>query len=410
MATQSEIQSLIQNLTGLQSNIQGASQFTANNGNPGTVYNLASPNVRQFNPATGNLPAMGDALGNWAVPAGGTLDPNILAMLQQLFTPRTSVNMTVPPLTLNPLTPPAPVAPTQPPATGPQGGGDVNLNDGPIGTGFGGQAGAAIGSGSVGAGGGSGSLGSGGANASGNGGFYSPATGIWGEAPGLANKLGFNQDGSMNWQQMLDLILPGNLYNSQIGQWNQGNILGSIAQQLLGVTGITGLINKIGERQTTDANPDNDNGWFARQFLQNVTNRSEGLINQTQAQMLNQFANQNNPVMRDYLNSLADKNIEAATQSLTQSADQKAQAAIEAAMSGIGGGGGYEGGGGGLGDFGGGGGGFGGVAGSYGGFGEGALGLGTGLFGGGSGNWGISGGNKSGGTIWDTGAALDLAF
>lgn len=343
MATQQDIQSLLQSLTGMQSNIQGSLPFTSNNGNPNTVYNLSAPNVRQFNPATGNVPPMGDALGNWAVPANGAggLDPNLLNLLQQLLVGRTPINPTVPPLTLNPLTPatpgtggtPQPVAPPPNQTTIDQTtrdyGGDTG---GGMAAGPGGLYGVGANFGN-GTGGVAGNTGTG--SASNSGGFYSPATGLWGAAPGLANQLGMNSDGSMDWQQGLDLFLPGNLYNSQTNEWNQGGIIGALAEQLLGLPGVSGIINKIGEKATTDANPDNDNNWFARQFLNNVTNRAQGLSNQIGAQALNKFAKVNNPIMKEELNKQADKNIKEETDRLQAEADAKAQAAIEAAMGGI---------------------------------------------------------------------------
>lgn len=347
MATQQEIQSLLQSLTGMQSNIQGATPFTANNGNPNTVYNLSAPNVRQFNPATGNLPAMGDASGNWAVPATGAggLDPNLLALLQQLMVGRTPITPTVPPLQLNPLTPPTPGTGGNPqpvtPAPTPTDMRNIITDQGGEGGGMGAMPGGLYGVGAnMNFGGGNtvgGNLGSGTNSGSNTGGFYSPATGLWGAAPGLANQLGMNADGSMDWQQGLDLFLPGNLYNSQTNEWNQGGILGALAEQLLGFPGVAGIINKIGEKATTDANPNNDNNWFARQFLNNVTNRAQGLSNQIGAQALNKFAKVNNPIMKEELNKQADKNIKEETERLQAEADAKAQAAIEAAM------GGYEG-------------------------------------------------------------------
>ena len=409
MATQSEIQSLLQSLTGLQSNIQGASPFTANNGNPNTVYNLSAPNVQQFNPATGNLPAMGDARGNWAVPAGGTIggiDPALLALLQQLASVnRTQVNATIPPLTLKPVVPGAPgqAGNPQPPPQNP----DLSntqqqiLNDlmgtGPI-PDVGGGGGMGGGNSGLGLSNGVGNFGSTGGANTGNssGGFYDNATGMWGSNPATANKLGFNRDGSMDWKQIADLFLPGNLYNSQTKEWNQGNILGSIANQLLGISGIGGLINKIGEHQTNDSNPNNDNSWFVKQFLGNVQNRAEGLDNQLLAMFQNQFAKDNNPLEEKLFDIWSDKN-QQVVDKLTNSANDKMESALADAL-GLDGPGGYDFGGGGdgggsIGNFGDPGGGLSGIAGSYGGAGGGALGLGTGIFGG---SGGIFGGSSSG--------------
>lgn len=343
MATQQEIQSLLQSLTGMQSNIQGALPFTSNNGNPNTVYNLSAPNVKQFNPATGNLPAMGDAAGNWAVPATGVggIDPNLLALLQQLVVGRTPITPTVPPLQLNPLTPSNPGAGgTPPPVAPPPDQNTINQVLKDLGD-YGGGGGGGMGGGAMpgglygvgantnfGTGGVSGNTGS----SANSGGFYSPATGLWGAAPGLANQLGMNANGTMDWQQGLDLFLPGNLYNSQTHEWNQGGIVGALAEQLFGLPGISNIINKIGEKATTDANPNNDNNWFARQFLNSVTNRAQGLSNQIGAQALNKFAKVNNPIMKELLNKQAEENTKEETARLQAEADAKAQAAIEAAV------------------------------------------------------------------------------
>lgn len=119
MADQSTLQTLLQQGVGLQSNAQSNTAMTPNNGNPNTIYNLASPNVRQFNPATGALPAMGDANGNWAVPAQG-LSPALQQILSnnvQQTNIRPTIpagTFTIPPVIIPSLPGPAPTTPPGP--------------------------------------------------------------------------------------------------------------------------------------------------------------------------------------------------------------------------------------------------------------------------------------------------------
>lgn len=121
MADQSTLQTLLQQGVGLQSNAQNNTAMTPNNGNPNTIYNLAAPNVRQFNPATGSLPAMGDANGNWAVPAQG-LNPALQQILSNNVQ-QTNIRPTIPstPFVIPPVIIPSlpSPAPTTPPVTGP---------------------------------------------------------------------------------------------------------------------------------------------------------------------------------------------------------------------------------------------------------------------------------------------------
>lgn len=125
MATQSQIQSALQGGLGLQTMAQNNAPAGPNTGNPNTVYNLSPPNVRVFDPATGALPPMGDAFGNWAVPAipttPNTVDPRLLQLLSNVVQQTqvrpvvpTGPMPTIPPIVIPGLTPP-PAPPEAPP-------------------------------------------------------------------------------------------------------------------------------------------------------------------------------------------------------------------------------------------------------------------------------------------------------
>lgn len=82
MATgQSDIQSLLQQLSGVQTTAQGSVPSAVNNGNPNTVYNNAMPAGTQnnpwvqYNPVSGSggyLPPATNALGQWLINPGPT--------------------------------------------------------------------------------------------------------------------------------------------------------------------------------------------------------------------------------------------------------------------------------------------------------------------------------------------------
>lgn len=252
---QSDIQSFLEQNLGTQSAIQSNLPVTPNNGNPNTIYNLSPPNVRQFNPATGNLPPMSDAFGNWAVPARPQAPPVDLATLLGQYTtqmrtvaPRPTT-LVIPPAFITPPTgvptSPPPAQPTAPPMSDPLppqqvvgGGGGPNAST-PLPP----SAGVA-------------GTGSGGWNNDGGrdiqdiairngvntiGGTTAPMGGAGGSFnlqnfldsnPGLASRLGVNNNNTMDWQQIVDLLsepfVTGDLWNSQTNTWNLGNIAGGI--------------------------------------------------------------------------------------------------------------------------------------------------------------------------------------
>lgn len=206
---------------------QGNTPFLANNGNPGTVYNM---------PGTGSYkPPMSSANNQWALNPSGSAYANDQFWLTQ---PAANVGggnpffnnpglTTVPGSTIIPATPVVPpnTTTTATPTTGgvvnpnvytgvsPGTGSSVGnvFNPGPLGTvvsnvgtsanNYTQNAGSSAGSGINWSGGVQGILGS------------------------LGSALGMREGGGMDWQQALDLVLPGDMYNSETGRWNTGNAL-----------------------------------------------------------------------------------------------------------------------------------------------------------------------------------------
>ena len=117
----------------IQPYAQGNSPFTANNGNPNTMYNQKPTGMVSFIPQTGAyLAPMSDAMNNWAVnpvPMGGATTP--FWQLPSTGGPAgggtTGPRLTVPPLTIDPnwvpVKPPGTTTPptTTPPTTKPPG-------------------------------------------------------------------------------------------------------------------------------------------------------------------------------------------------------------------------------------------------------------------------------------------------
>ena len=221
---------------------QANTPFLANNGNPGTVYNI---------PATGGyVPPQSDANNNWAVnPLGNFMMPAPQSAYagnrfwENLGTgggtggPR----FVIPPNTGGGTTPTPWPPGTQPPVTGdpPPGGGgtvtppttggvdpDYPLNNGPGGTWSP-----------------PGGVRPGNTNATGGNNLNKPGTGPtssigqWLTTGAGGQLLGMNPDGTISWQQVVDLVsepwVQGNLYMSNTGQWNPQNIVRALVNTVI---------------------------------------------------------------------------------------------------------------------------------------------------------------------------------
>ena len=75
MAAQSNIQSLLQDLSGVHSAGQAWVPSSVNNGNPNTAYN--QPKVYQTNPAAGYIPPATNGFGNWQMSAAPVPAPTL---------------------------------------------------------------------------------------------------------------------------------------------------------------------------------------------------------------------------------------------------------------------------------------------------------------------------------------------
>lgn len=249
--------------TNVQEFIQNLVPTQANNGNPNTVYNN-SP-----------IPVM-DAFGNWSRPqvspaANVTLGRSTTAPWLNVGTGNTGLNLpvfpTLPPLTSTPFTPGVPnnggggINPWTPPTQ--VGGGTAT----PPSEGLSGQSGNQTLPGN--------NLGNvpplgsfqGGINTGGTGGSSSSGFGLWDVSPALAQQLGINQGGGMDWQQLLDVIsepfVQGDFWNAQTNTWNPealaqaggGLLAGNLGRMLAGA-----LVN----------NPDATRNEFAGDILRNA--------------------------------------------------------------------------------------------------------------------------------------------
>lgn len=297
MATQTDVQQLIQSLV----------PSSVNNGNPNTIYN-ASPlpatspagewYIPDVNPAA-TLQALNLSLGTWVPPAGtgGGIRPNGVINFGGITTNPNWVPSTNP--NNNPNFNP-----------GGGGGGGTGGTQTPGGTAGGGGGGAPVSNGtnigipplsthnngyfgSITPGGGfTGSFG-------GNGG----ASGLWGVSPALARQLGMNADGSISWQQILDMVtepfISGNYWNSQTNSWNQNALGEFLGQAVLGLPGVSSLMDAIA-RSRIAGGADETNSWIVRNYMENVQNDLMGLQNQINAETDNRT--------RQLLDALAQAN------------------------------------------------------------------------------------------------------
>ena len=249
----------------VQSFIQPVAQantpFLANNGNPGTVYNI---------PATGGyVPPQSDANNNWAVnPIGNFVMPTPTSAYAnnrfwenlgtggsvgtggpRFVIPPNGGGGTTPPTPWPPGTQP-PVTPDPPPTTPPGGGGtitppttgggnpDYPLHNGPGGTWSppGGPR--------------PGNVNTGGNNLSKPGTGPTSSIGQWLTTGQGGQLLGMNPDGTISWQQLVDLVsepwVQGNVYMSNTGQWNPQNIVQALANTI--IPGSGNLLQTLGAK------------------------------------------------------------------------------------------------------------------------------------------------------------------
>lgn len=234
---------------------QANTPFLANNGNPGTVYNI---------PATGGyVPPQSDANNNWAVnPLGNFVMPApASAYANNRFwenlgggTGTGGPRFVIPPNTGGGTTPTPWPPGTQPPVTGdpppttppggtttPPGSGGVDpdypLNNGPGGT-WSPPGGVRPG------------------NTTGGNNLSKPSTGPtsnigqWLTTGQGGQLLGMNPDGTISWQQLVDLVsepwVQGNLYMSNTGQWNPQNIVRALANTV--IPGAGNLLQTLGAK------------------------------------------------------------------------------------------------------------------------------------------------------------------
>lgn len=415
-----------------------------NTGNPNTAYNSGSvSSAASIGPLT--LPHLGlptlDQLAAWVAPQLPSGTPDMRPVWNGFITNTGWIPQT--PNTGNPNTgggnTPAPgTGGNTPPAVanpGPGTGGNTppgvtigrgeNLGGGGYGRGGGGgflgggAFGGSFGGGSFGGGSRGGSSG----GSSSSGGAYSRSPGLWGTNPGLANALGMNRDGSLGFGQIVDMITQPwfgvDAYHDQTKTWNELGILSE-------VTGlpIDKIFDWVAKRKINDNNPDNDDDYSVRQYMDKMQNQFAGDLIESQSRMTNKIVDNLNKDFDSLLDNIS-ANLQNSVnprlgtvnvgmpQSIGNAGSMGNFGNNFGSLGGIPGAGGFGGsgggifGGGGSGGFGGGaGGGFGGGGfgmgggGAFGaGGGGGALGMGTGLFSGGSGNFGggASGGGGGGG-------------
>lgn len=265
MAEQSPVQQLIQSLAGIQTTAQQNASNAANNGNPNTVYNTSAwgyggPPVmdsngawstNQFSPAA-VLQAQNLNFGSWQPPAGtGSTTGGGWGNLRPVLPPNIAdPNWVAPPVTTPPggggtTTPPTTTPPTGGGGT-PVTGGNGGVNDYPLWNGPGGGWSPPGGTPTThirpptNTGGGTNSQGI----------NFSNDLNSWLSSGGGRQLIGTNQDGSLSWQQIVDMVsepwMPGNMFMSQTGQWNTQNILTALANTI--IPGAGSLLNFLADK------------------------------------------------------------------------------------------------------------------------------------------------------------------
>lgn len=292
--SQSDIQSLIQNLAGTHTASQASVPGAANNGNPNTVYNSPSINAQgqQFSQGVG--PAASVAGLTLPQQSYGTSQPAGLDQLLTSVLPNWGGNTgsgTWGGTVVNPTTPPTTTPPTTggplPPSTG-TGYRPPNINTSIVGGTRGynnGWINAPI---PIYNSGGTGGTESGG---------YLRSPGLWGTSPGLASSLDLNANGTMDWQQLLDVLsepfISGDLYNAQTNTWNAGNLAAGAGGLLGGPAGsLISLANDI------------FGGKFNPELTQNYL--SNWLV-ENQSRMMNDIGDKSEQSITELANEISNK-------------------------------------------------------------------------------------------------------
>lgn len=249
----------------IQPYAQGNSPFTANNGNPNTVYNQKPTGMVSFIPQTGGyLAPQSDAMNNWAInptPMGGATTP-----FWQL--PSTGLGgtggprLTVPQLTVDPNWVPVKPPTTPPTTTTPPPGGTYTPTPG----GGGGSSTETYGP----------ELWAGGTTGGGGGG-KAPSGGFSGIGGGLQN---------LSWKEVLDTLIGGDLYDSASGTWDITNSVAAALNQVfpgLGTAAQWAMNNGLlGQRLQDFAFNESYRQFEARQAnnVQEVTNTTNNVMEQ----------------------------------------------------------------------------------------------------------------------------------
>lgn len=91
--------------------------------------------------------------------------------------------------------------------------------------------------------------------------------------PSVARSLGINPDGSIAWQQIADLYIPGNAYLSNTGKWDASNVIAQVIGQYTGLP-INRLMMMAGK---TQANQDDDQNFIEKalvdHYMDNMRNQ-----------------------------------------------------------------------------------------------------------------------------------------
>lgn len=238
--------------------------------------------------------------------------------------------------------------PNQAAATG---GGGGSAGGGQAAAGGGGGSGTILGFGGAGGGIASASGASAGSNPSGGswsfgsgGGNYGGASTLYNFSPAIAEKIGINPNGTIAWQQLADLVLPGNVYLSNTGNWDASNLATALLGQISGLP-IDSIVNKLGELQAGQDDPQNFiERMLIDHYLDNVSNKLQGQLNISQNEFKNQIAPLLSQAIADSVNISSLDIQNEAVASLLDKAAKKEQEKVAAKTPQGGGGGGERGG------------------------------------------------------------------
>lgn len=141
----------------------------------------------------------------------------------------------------------------------------------------------------------------------------------------IQQKLGVAADGSIQWQQLADFLLPGNAYLSQTGEWDASNVIANLLGQFTGLP-IDSLMTKLGEIQAQQDDPQN---WFEKMLIDHYMDKNQnslaGKMNVSRQEFMANIA----PAMSQALaNAIDMSNIQMQDQSL-QSLLDRAEAKMQ---------------------------------------------------------------------------------